>query len=250
MLIVKFNFMPIINCLVCGKEKYFKLSRIKMGQGKFCSNQCRSKASVGRKLSPETCLKMSKSRKGENHPMFGKKHTAKSLAKMSKSHSGHTCTAEHKNKISKALMGKIPKNLKWLHIFNKGENHGMWKGDKVKNGAIHDWVQRWKGKPKQCVDCGATAEEKRLGWSNIDHKHRRNLDDYFGRCDMCHRTYDKKHNNYIFVGAFKKGHIVSKETKQKMSLALIGNKRTLGYRHSEETKRKISEARKKIFSRG
>lgn len=196
--------MPTINCLICGKEKYFKPSRVKMGYGKFCSKKCTGEEKRGRKLSVATCLKMSESRQGEKHPMFGKKHKTESIKKMSKSHTGHIVLNSTRIKMHERMKGKTPKNLKWLHTFNKGKNHGMWKGDKVGIGAIHDWVQRWKGKPKQCIDCGATSEEKRLGWSNKDHKYKRNLIDYDGRCDMCHQHYDKKYNGYIHRNQFSK----------------------------------------------
>ena len=112
---------------------------------------------------------------------------------MSKSHLGHKCTPEHKQKISQAMKGKIPKNLKFLHQFHKGSNHKNWKGNKVKHAALHTWVNRWKTKPKICSDCGL---EKRLTWANIDHKYRRNLNDYIPLCYKCHQSFDKLNNNY------------------------------------------------------
>ena len=44
----------------------------------------------------------------------------------------------------------------------------------------------------------------------------------------------------------RKGRIVSDETRQKLSQSLIGNTRTLGYKHTEESKKKMSESRKGI----
>ena len=41
-----------------------------------------------------------------------------------------------------------------------------------------------------------------------------------------------------------KGKLISEEHKKKVSEASKGNKRALGYHHSEETRKKISEARK------
>jgi DNA mismatch endonuclease (patch repair protein) len=38
------------------------------------------------------------------------------------------------------------------------------------------------------------------------------------------------------------GRVISEETRKKMSVALIGNTRSLGYRHSEKAKKKISVA--------
>jgi hypothetical protein len=188
--------MPIINCQICGKEKYFRACRLKNGGGKFCSNQCRVKGSLGRKLSKTTCLKMSLSRQGEKHPMFGKKHTPESLAKMSASHLGTIHTSEHNFKISNALKGKQPHNLDFLHNFNKGENHKAWKGSEAKQQAIHDWINRHYGRPKECKKCGATSNEKRLTWANIDHKYRRIFSDFIGLCYKCHQVFDKENNNY------------------------------------------------------
>lgn len=84
--------MPIIKCLICGQEKYFKPSRIKMGYGKYCSNHCRNKARVGIKLSKITRGKMSKSKTGEKHPMYDKKHKPESIQKMKLSHYKHPAT--------------------------------------------------------------------------------------------------------------------------------------------------------------
>lgn len=147
-------------------------------------------------LSAETRLKMSLSRRGEKHPMFGKKHSKESLLKMSEAHFGHKCSPEHKQKTSQALKGRIPKNLEFLHQFNKGSNHGNWKGDNVKYASLHTWIIRWKGKHQQCSVCGATPNEKRLVWGNKDHKYRRKIEDYIDFCDKCHQDYDKKYNGY------------------------------------------------------
>lgn len=116
------------------------------------------KASKGRvswnkgKKSPKTS--------GKNHWNFGKKTSNKVKIKISESMS------------------------------NEG-NHN-WQGDKAKYNAIHMWVRRHKGKPQTCVDCNITSKERRLQWSNIDHKYLRNLDDYVGRCSSCHKIYDLK----------------------------------------------------------
>lgn len=44
-------------------------------------------------------------------------------------------------------------------------------------------------------------------------------------------------------------HIVTEETRKKMSLAQVGNKKTLGFRPNEETRKKLSEiAKKRTYS--
>lgn len=73
-----------------------------------------------------------------------------------------------------------------------GKNSYNWKGDKVKYRALHDWVRKYKGKPEICEHCGATIKDRRLCWANIDHKYRRNLNDFISLCYSCHKKYDLK----------------------------------------------------------
>ena len=143
-------------------------------------------------LSAKTKLRMSISKRGEKHPMFGKQHSKESILKMSKSHLGYKETTEHKQKISQSLKGKEPKNLEFLHQFNKGINHGNWKGDGVNYSSLHTWVTRWKEKPKVCESCKTSSEVKRLVWANKDHTYKRNLDDYISLCYKCHYHYDRR----------------------------------------------------------
>jgi len=76
-----------------------------------------------------------------------------------------------------------------------GENSPTWKGEKAGYIPKHSWVYRHKGKPNVCQGCGVTCQEKKLEWANIDHKYRRNLDDYISFCRVCHRARDKKFNS-------------------------------------------------------
>lgn len=70
-----------------------------------------------------------------------------------------------------------------------GKKNGFWKGDDAGYVALHDWVRRWKGKPKKCEHCGSTTR-KMYHWANIDHKYRRVLEDYISMCVSCHKKYD------------------------------------------------------------
>lgn len=76
-----------------------------------------------------------------------------------------------------------------------GINHPGWKGDKVGYCALHDWVKRKLGKAKICNLCKATNKNRRIEWANIDHKYRRNLNDFISLCTPCHMEYDNKHDN-------------------------------------------------------
>lgn len=50
--------------------------------------------------------KMSEAHKGENHPMYGRKHSEKSKQKMSETHKGKNHSEEWKQKMSEAHKGK------------------------------------------------------------------------------------------------------------------------------------------------
>lgn len=62
--------------------------------------------------------------------------------------------------------------------------------------AIHIWVNHWKGKPQKCIFCGITNKNKKLEWANIDHRHKRDLNDYIPACCSCHRKYDYYASQY------------------------------------------------------
>ena len=76
-----------------------------------------------------------------------------------------------------------------------GMGNRLWKGDKVGYRALHDWINKWKGKANRCEMCGI-KKRKRYQWANIDHKYKRVLDDYVSLCAKCHQEYDIKYNNY------------------------------------------------------
>ena len=103
--------------------------------------------------------------------------------------------------------GKIPPSRKGttmsesaklkIGLAASGENSYAWKGDNATYGSIHDWVDRWKGKPDTCEMCGTSGLTKQqIHWANIDHEYRRVLDDYIRLCVSCHRYYDIDNNNY------------------------------------------------------
>lgn len=87
---------------------------------------------------------------------------------------------------------RFKKGHKWR--FKKGHKGyiGNWKGEDAKYRAIHLWVERHKGLPTTCEKCGRTnLHRQQIDWANIDHKYRRNLDDYIRICRKCHMKYDK-----------------------------------------------------------
>lgn len=72
-----------------------------------------------------------------------------------------------------------------------GKGNGNFKGDKVGYSALHKWVRWHKGNAKKCEWCGVTSESKKIYWANIDHKYRRDLNDFISLCNPCHCLYDK-----------------------------------------------------------
>lgn len=124
------------------------------------------------KLSEEQNKNKSERMKG-NTNCLGKHHSEETKIKMSESHKG-------KPSWIKGLASELNPN---------------WKGDDVGYWGVHKWIEKQKGKPRVCEHCGATRKEKRFHWANIDHKYRRNLDDYISLCVPCHKKYDKKNNN-------------------------------------------------------
>ncbi|XBA13391.1 hypothetical protein SEA_XENIA2_64 [Gordonia phage Xenia2] len=110
------------------------------------------------------------------------------------------------------------------HAFKGAANH-KWTGDKPTFGAMHQRLRREFGPARDylCNDCDGLAKE----WSKIHDREGYDLDDYEPRCGPCHAKYDYDivHNPEVVTRR--------QETRK-------------GYRHSEETKKKIGESRKRF----
>jgi hypothetical protein len=106
-----------------------------------------------------------------------------------------------------------------------GDDNPSWKGDNVKYCSLHQWLVRKKGKPSKCEHCG-TTDIRRYQWANIDHKYRRNVDDFIRLCIPCHKKYDygtglaKKGGNKNPI-KYWLGKKRSKETIDKMRKTMI-----------------------------
>lgn len=87
-----------------------------------------------------------------------------------------------------------PESINKMKLAQLGDKHHSWKSE-LQYTALHKWVERNKGRPKYCIDCKTTSEFESYDWSNVDHKYRKNLDDFSRRCKKCHRKYDKKLND-------------------------------------------------------
>jgi len=75
---------------------------------------------------------------------------------------------------------------------NIKEKNGMWKGDEVKYGSLHDYIEYHKPKPRNCENCGKI---KKLELANISQEYKRDINDYEWICRSCHMNKDGRLNN-------------------------------------------------------
>lgn len=88
-------------------------------------------------------------------------------------------------KIDKSIYIRSTKNKANLKI--RGEKNGLWKGDKVKYVALHDWVKRYFPKTRLCFLC---KTKPAFDLANISGKYRRDLNDWCWLCRLCHMKSD------------------------------------------------------------
>ena len=140
----------------------------------------------GYKMTERHKKKLSVALKGNGIGIKRKKLSKETRDKMSESKKGSKHSLETKRKMSESKIGKKRPSLSM-------ENHYRWKGAKAGKNPIHRWVEKVKGKPMKCEHCGDT-EKGKYAWANIDHKYRRDMEDYIRLCYKCHKKYDKENN--------------------------------------------------------
>lgn len=126
----------------------------------------------------------------------GKKFLVKSYVLYRKKYCSKVCHYKYHGRRS-GLVYKIKvNNPTWFKKdcipYNKGVagiNLPNWKGDSVGYDALHDWVERWAGKPSKCELCGST-DAKKFHWSNRSGEYKRKLSDWQRLCVKCHNKYD------------------------------------------------------------
>lgn len=69
----------------------------------------------------------------------------------------------------------------------RNEKNPMWKGNKVKKGALHRWIEVRKPKPELCERCKKVPP---LDLSNISGEYFRDINDFEWLCRSCHMKYD------------------------------------------------------------
>ena len=74
----------------------------------------------------------------------------------------------------------------------KEEDSWAWRGDKVGKSALHNWVEKHRGKPRKCEHC-KTTKAKCFDWANISQEYKRDLDDWVRLCRKCHSAFDREY---------------------------------------------------------
>lgn len=77
-----------------------------------------------------------------------------------------------------------------------GENNYQWKGNDVSYDALHDWVERHKGKASKC-SFDPQHKATRFNWANVSGSYLRDLDDYVELRPTCHNQYDNIRRGYL-----------------------------------------------------
>lgn len=94
-------------------------------------------------------------------------------------------------KFSKKAKANISRALYLLYKDEK--NHPRWTGDRVSYRALHQWIQKHRGKPHYCENCKKTnLNHRQYNWANISGKYLRDVTDWKRLCAKCHKLYDKK----------------------------------------------------------
>lgn len=86
---------------------------------------------------------------------------------------------------------------RFTRIVKRENESPNWRGNEVGRAALHNWVERNLGKPRQCAKCKRTDCNK-FEWANISRKYKRNLKDWIRLCKRCHIIFDgsKNYKNY------------------------------------------------------
>jgi len=138
---------------------------------------------------------------------FGKKRSEETRKKISEGHKGLKPSLETRLRMSLAHKGKVPQAsieaLRRNHeamrgiyqLWQRGERHYNWKGNRVKYRSLHTWVEKRLGKPSRCEFCGREATGRQINWANKSGQYTRDLSDWIRLCVPCHTRYDKLRRN-------------------------------------------------------
>ena len=106
----------------------------------------------------------------------------------------------------------------------------------------HKRIARVRGKADCCIVYLCSTGCSWFEWANISHRHL-DVGDYMPMCRTHHEQYDGVSDEArTKMSESRTGLKHTDETRAKMSEALLGNQRGLGYKHTDATKTRISEA--------
>jgi hypothetical protein len=135
-----------------GKKPWNKNKKMPEGTGDKISAKLKNKPKPPR--TKEHCENISKSKTGENNPMFDKKHTPEALEKIHISQLGNT----------KKLGYRFPEETRIrMSEENRGENSSQWKGGITpmrrmirESFEYREWIKKVFGRDNfTCQECGA-----------------------------------------------------------------------------------------------
>ena len=110
----------------------------------------------------------------------GKEYRVRNYRKNSSRFCSHSCWSKSR-KFSPSSRLKISQS----HL---NEKNGMWKGDNVKEKALHLWIRRRLPQPLYCERCNIINNN--LDLANISGLYVRRLDDWEYICRRCHMMSD------------------------------------------------------------
>ena len=84
--------------------------------------------------------------------------------------------------------------LQKIRFAKLGDKNPMWRGDKVKYWALHEWIKYRKPKPLLCEEC---HKKSPFDLANINHRYTRNLNDWQWICRRCHMLKDGRLIKFI-----------------------------------------------------
>ena len=144
---------------------------------------------------------------------------------------------ETRQKISIALMGNKHGVGKWTKeriekrkaLNLTGEKASNWKGDLIGYRGLHRRIRRIFPKPEFCNDCKINPP---YDLANISNEYKRDISDWEWLCRQCHMLKDGRIKG-LEKRYFKRNHTLN-----------------VGIPRTEETKKRISETRKRLFAEG
>ena len=125
-------------------------------------------------MSEETKKKISEAKKGK--PSWNK---------------GRECNWVKKRMLENNPM-KLEHNKERMRKNNPNQHEGEIAYKRPDYKAVHAWIIRVLGRPKQCEHCKNIIENPyKINWANISKEYKRDISDWARLCKKCHVLFDK-----------------------------------------------------------